>query len=76
MDDCYHVGLVVPHINTATTRLTAASGCRWTKPIEATLQITAATVEYDYVESTGVRIELVDRALFPNWLGFLEMMKA
>jgi len=29
-----------------------------------------------YVDSTGVRIELVDRALFPDWLGFLEMMKA
>ena len=147
MDDCYHVGLVVPDIDAATTRLTAASGYGWTKPIEATLQITAGTVEYDvpfrfvyslqaphleviqevpgtiwtappgtaahhlgywvddlaavaerlegagyqleaqpsgaevphfayYVDSTGVRIELVDRALFPDWPGFLEMMKA
>jgi catechol 2,3-dioxygenase-like lactoylglutathione lyase family enzyme len=29
-----------------------------------------------YTDSAGVRIEIVDRALFPDWPGFLEMMKA
>jgi catechol 2,3-dioxygenase-like lactoylglutathione lyase family enzyme len=145
--DCYHVGLVVPDIDAATTRLTAASGYGWTKPIEATLTITTPSGDYDvpfrfvyslqaphleviqevpgtvwtsppgaaahhlgywvddlaavaagleaagyeleakpsgartpqfayYVDASGVRIELVDRALFPDWPGFLEMMKA
>ena len=29
-----------------------------------------------YTDPAGVRIEIVDRALFPDWPGFLEMMKA
>ena len=29
-----------------------------------------------YLDPSGVRIEVVDRALFPDWPGFLEMMKA
>ncbi|TPG37339.1 VOC family protein [Mycobacterium hodleri] len=29
-----------------------------------------------FLDSAGVRIEIVDRALFPDWPGFLEMMKA
>jgi catechol 2,3-dioxygenase-like lactoylglutathione lyase family enzyme len=29
-----------------------------------------------FLDPTGVRIEIVDRALFPDWPGFLEMMKA
>lgn len=29
-----------------------------------------------YTDSAGVRIEIVDRALFPDWPAFLEMMKA
>jgi hypothetical protein len=29
-----------------------------------------------YLDPTGGRIEIVDRAPFPHWPGFLEMMKA
>jgi hypothetical protein len=29
-----------------------------------------------YVDPSGVRIEIVDRALFPDWPGFLAAMKA
>ena len=29
-----------------------------------------------YTDSAGVRIEIVDRALFPDWPAFLEMMQA
>ena len=29
-----------------------------------------------YVDPFGVRIEIVDRALFPDWPGFLAQMKA
>ena len=145
--DNYHVGLVVSDMNSATARLTAASGYTWTKPVEASLSVTSAggavevpfTFVYSieaphleviqevpgtiwtasttgaahhlgywvddltmvaegleqagfvlearptgdelstfayYLDPTGVRIEIVDRALFPDWTGFLEMMKA
>ncbi len=29
-----------------------------------------------YTDDTGLRIEIVDRALFPDWPGFLDAMKA
>ena len=29
-----------------------------------------------YLDPTGVRIEIVDRAPFPDWPGIVEMMKA
>ena len=29
-----------------------------------------------YIDPAGVRIEIVDRALFPDWFGFLESLKA
>lgn len=29
-----------------------------------------------YVDPAGVRIEIVDRALFPDWPGFLQSMAA
>jgi catechol 2,3-dioxygenase-like lactoylglutathione lyase family enzyme len=29
-----------------------------------------------YTDNTGLRIEIVDRALFPDWRGFLDSMKA
>ena len=29
-----------------------------------------------FLDPAGVRIEIVDRALFPDWAGFLESMKA
>jgi hypothetical protein len=29
-----------------------------------------------YIDTAGVRIEIVDRALFPDWPGFLEGLKA
>ncbi|WP_175401469.1 VOC family protein [Mycobacterium malmoense] len=29
-----------------------------------------------YTDNTGLRIEIVDRAMFPDWPGFLEAMRA
>jgi catechol 2,3-dioxygenase-like lactoylglutathione lyase family enzyme len=145
--DCYHVGIVVPDIQAAVERLTAAAGYSWTKPIEATMPITTADGDYEVpfkfvysieaphleivqevpgtvwtagpggaahhlgywaddiaatvealeaagyrlearptgpelstfaylIDSTGVRIEIVDRAMFPDFPAFLDMMRA
>jgi catechol 2,3-dioxygenase-like lactoylglutathione lyase family enzyme len=145
--DCYHTGLVVADLQTATVSVTAAGGYTWTKPVEATLAVATADAEYEvpfkfvysieaphleliqavpgtiwttpsgsaahhlgywvddlaaaadrlqtagyrlearpagdqlsmfayYVDPFGVRIEIVDRALFPDWPGFLAQMKA
>ncbi|MGB8402975.1 MAG: VOC family protein [Mycobacterium sp.] len=145
--DCYHVGLVVPDLDSAITEMTAAGAYSWTKPVEATLKITTDDGDIDmpfrfvysieaphlelisavpgtiwtaradgaahhlgywvddlhgtaarleaagfrcearpaspqlssfayYISQSGVRIEIVDRALFPDWPGFLAAMKA
>lgn len=145
--DLYHVGLVVPDVDEATSRLTAVSGYTWTKPVEAELSVTtrdgdhAMPFRFVYsieaphleviqevpgtlwtadpgraahhlgywtddltasckalqaagyrlearptgevlssfaylVDDAGIRIELVDRTLFPDWPGFLAMMAA
>jgi len=145
--DCYHAGIVVPDMDAAAQRLTAAAGYTWTRPVEATLPITTADGDYDVplrfvysieaphlevvqevpgtvwtagaggavhhlgywvddvaaaadglqgagyrlearpagpeistfaylLDPTGVRIEIVDRAAFPDWPGFLNMMRA
>lgn len=144
-DDLYHVGLVVPDIDAAARRLTAAHGYTWTTPISATMEISTADGDIEvplrfvysmqaphlelveevpgtpwtaptgaaahhlgywvddlaaaaaqleaagyvlearpsgeqlvafayYTDPFGVRLELVDRALFPDWPGFLASM--
>ena len=145
--DCYHVGLVVPDMGAAAASLTASSGYSWTRPVEASLEVTTSDGDYEvpfafvysmeaphveliqevpgtiwtarpegaahhlgywvedlaaaahgleaagyrlearprgdelstfayYLDPSGVRIELVDRAIFPDWPGFLAMMSA
>lgn len=119
--DLYHVGIIVPDIATAATRLSAVAGYEWTKPVEATLSVateagdhevptgtathrlgywaddlTAAAQQLEdagfrlearpsgdtltsfayYTDNTGLRIEIVDQTLFPDWRGFLTMMAA
>ncbi|MEZ0052342.1 catechol 2,3-dioxygenase-like lactoylglutathione lyase family enzyme [Mycobacterium sp. MAA66] len=145
--DCYHMGLVVPDLDSAIAEMTAAGAYSWTKPVEATLKITTDDGDIDmpfrfvysieaphlelisavpgtiwsaradgaahhlgywvddlhgvaarleaagfrcearpagdqlssfayYVSQSGVRIEIVDRALFPDWPGFLAAMTA
>jgi len=137
----YHVGIVVPDIDSAAAGLTATAGYTWTKPVEATMSVatdagvgdmafkfvysmqaphleliqevpgtiwaasahhlgywcddleaTAAALEAAgyrlearpagdtlrafayYLDPNGVRIEIIDRASFPDWPGFLAAM--
>jgi catechol 2,3-dioxygenase-like lactoylglutathione lyase family enzyme len=145
--DLYHIGIVVPDIESAAKRLTAVAGYTWTKPIEATMAVTTSDGDIEvpfrfvysvqaphlevvqevpgtvwtaptggaahhlgywvddiagtaaaleaagyrqearpagdalsafayYLDPAGVRIEIVDRALFPDFPGFLQMMSA
>jgi len=145
--DLYHVGLVVPDIEAATTRFTAIAGYQWTNAVEYTLAVTTPAGEQEvpfrfvysvqaphleliqeapgtiwtaqpdsathhlgywvddlpsaaaglemagyrqearpsgdtlsmfayYIDAAGSRIELVDRALFPDWPAFLTTMSA
>lgn len=146
-NDCYHVGLIVPDLPQAIEQMSAAGGYTWTKPVEATLNVTTTDGDIEmpftfvysieaphleliqevpgtvwaapkdgaahhlgywvddlagaaagleaagyrcearpageqltsfayYLSPTGIRIEIVDRALFPDWPGFLAMMSA
>ena len=148
-EDLYHVGIVVPDLDAAMARLSAAGGYRWITPLSYTLpfrtaagtheftstfvyslqsphleliqevpgspwvaaprnsthhlgyftdnlaetakalerdgftfEATAAVAESDlslfayYVDPFGTRIEIVDRALFPDWPGFLQSQSA
>ncbi|MCV7225982.1 VOC family protein [Mycolicibacterium komossense] len=139
--DFYHVGIVVPDLDSAAQRLTAIAGYAWTKPVEFALSVVTAAGECDlvnrfvyslqaphlelvqevpgtvwtapahhlgywvddigsaaaqleqagctqearpsgqalstfayYTDPAGIRIELVDRALFPDWPAFLAAM--
>lgn len=141
--DFYHVGIVVPDIDSAAKRLTDAAGYRWTKPVEYSLAVRTAAGEFElsnrfvysvqaphlelvqevpgtvwtatahhlgywvddiasaaaqleqvgytlearpagdtlskfayYTDAAGIRIEIVDRALFPDWPAFIEAMTA
>jgi catechol 2,3-dioxygenase-like lactoylglutathione lyase family enzyme len=141
--DLYHVGIVVPDIDSAAARLTRVGGYTWTKPVEFTLSITTAAGEFEltnrfvyslevphlelvqevpgtvwtapahhlaywvddlvstaeqleqagyvqearpsgvtlstfayYTDPSGIRIETVDRSVFPDWPGFLKMVSA
>jgi catechol 2,3-dioxygenase-like lactoylglutathione lyase family enzyme len=139
--DLYHVGIVVPDLESAAARLTKVGGYTWTRPVEFTLAITTEEGEFElanrfvyslqaphlelvqevpgtvwtapahhlaywvddlaataerleqagyvqearpsgetlstfayYTDPAGIRIEIVDRAVFPDWPGFLTMM--
>jgi catechol 2,3-dioxygenase-like lactoylglutathione lyase family enzyme len=141
--DLYHVGIVVPDIDSAAERLTNVSGYTWTKPVEFALSVTTSAGDFElvnrfvyslqaphlelvqevpgtvwaapahhlgywvddigsaaaqleqagylqearpsgeplstfayYTDPAGIRIELVDRALFPDWPAFLAAMSA
>lgn len=70
--DCYHVGLIVPDIEAAAQRFTAASGYSWTKPVEYTLAVTTATGDYEvpfrFVYSLQApHLELVQEVLGTVW---------
>ena len=55
----------------AASRLEAAGFRQEARPSGDTLTFFAY-----YTDAAGVRIEIVDRALFPDWPGFLEATKA
>lgn len=144
--DCYHVGLVVPDIDSAAKRLTASAGYEWTNVIEYPIDVVTATGKQQvpfrfvyslqaphielitevpgtlwtatggpavhhlgyfvddiaaasvhleqsgfqlevrpagdpstfayFIDPVGVRIEIVNRALFPDWQVFLNAVAA
>jgi len=67
----HHLGYWVDDLASAARGLEAA-GYR----LEARPSGDELTTFAYYLDPAGIRIELVDRALFPDWPGFLEMMKA
>jgi catechol 2,3-dioxygenase-like lactoylglutathione lyase family enzyme len=67
----HHVGYWVDDIAAAAAQLERAGYRLEARPSGDTL----ATFAY-YTDSSGVRIEIVDRALFPDWPGFLKSMAA
>jgi catechol 2,3-dioxygenase-like lactoylglutathione lyase family enzyme len=67
----HHLGYFVDDLAAAAAGLEAAGYRREARPAGEELAMFAY-----YTDPTGVRIEIVDRALFPDWPGFLEMMKA
>ncbi|NTY58217.1 VOC family protein [Mycolicibacterium sphagni] len=144
--DCYHIGLVVPDIDSAAKRLTASAGYEWTNPLEYSMDVVTATGNQQvpfrfvyslqaphieliaevpgtiwtatgaaavhhlgyfvddiaaasahleqagfqlearpagdtstfayFIDPVGVRIEIVNRALFPDWQVFLNAVAA
>lgn len=66
----HHLGYWVDDI-TATAAALEDAGYRQ----EARPRGDVLTMFAYYVDPAGVRIEIVDRALFPDWPGFLESMK-
>jgi len=67
----HHLGYWVDDITATASTLEGAGYRQEARPIGEEL----STFAY-YTDPAGVRIEVVDRALFPDWPGFLEMMKA
>jgi catechol 2,3-dioxygenase-like lactoylglutathione lyase family enzyme len=66
----HHLGYWVDDIAAAASRLEAVGYRQEARPAGET----ASTFAY-YLDPAGVRIEIVDRALFPDWPGFLEAIK-
>ena len=70
--DLYHVGLIVPDIEAATTRFTAIAGYQWTKPVEYTLAVTTPAgeqeVPFRFVYSVQApHLELIQEAPGTIW---------
>jgi catechol 2,3-dioxygenase-like lactoylglutathione lyase family enzyme len=45
--DCFHTGIIVDDLDSATARFTATSGYEWTRPIEATVPIHTADGDFE-----------------------------
>lgn len=67
----HHLGYWVDDITAAAAALKSAGYQLEARPAGAEL----TTFAY-FLDPAGVRIEIVDRARFPDWPGFLEMMRA
>jgi catechol 2,3-dioxygenase-like lactoylglutathione lyase family enzyme len=67
----HHLGYWVDDLPLAAAGLEAAGFVLEARPSGDEL----STFAY-FLDPAGVRIEIVDRALFPDWAGFLETMKA
>ncbi|MGE2735908.1 VOC family protein [Mycolicibacterium vaccae] len=65
----HHLGYWVDDLSAASRRLEEAGYRLEARPAGESLTSFAY-----YLDDTGVRIEIVDRALFPDWPAFLEMM--
>jgi catechol 2,3-dioxygenase-like lactoylglutathione lyase family enzyme len=67
----HHLGYWVDDLSAAAQRLEAGGFRQEARPRGDTLTLFAY-----YTDAAGVRIEIVDRALFPDWPGFLEATMA
>jgi catechol 2,3-dioxygenase-like lactoylglutathione lyase family enzyme len=67
----HHLGYWVDDLAAAAAALDSAGYRLEARPAGDQLSMFAY-----YVDPSGVRIEIVDRALFPDWPGFLAAMKA
>lgn len=66
----HHLGYWVDDIDSAAAQLESA-GYR----LEARPSGTGHSTFAYYIDPTGLRIEIVDRAVFPDWPGFLDAMR-
>ncbi|WP_297697549.1 VOC family protein [Mycobacterium sp.] len=67
----HHLGYWVDDITAAAAQLEDSGYRLEARPSGDTLSMFAY-----YIDTNGVRIEIVDRALFPDWPGFLQAMAA
>jgi catechol 2,3-dioxygenase-like lactoylglutathione lyase family enzyme len=67
----HHLGYWVDDLAAAASALEEAGYRQEARPSGDGLSMFAY-----YIDPSGVRIEIVDRALFPDWPGFLESLKA
>jgi catechol 2,3-dioxygenase-like lactoylglutathione lyase family enzyme len=67
----HHLGYWVDDITAAAAQLEHSGYRLEARPSGDTLSMFAY-----YIDTNGVRIEIVDRALFPDWPGFLQAMAA
>lgn len=65
----HHLGYWVDDLVTAAAQLEQSGFTQEARPAGETLSKFAY-----YTDSAGIRIEIVDRALFPDWPGFIEAM--
>ncbi|WNG87560.1 VOC family protein [Mycobacterium sp. ITM-2016-00317] len=67
----HHLGYWVDDLPAAARRLEEAGYRLEARPAGESL----TTFAY-FIDDSGVRIEIVDRAMFPDWTGFLDAMSA